>query len=68
MLVGSTAATCSGQDAVMRTARNNDGSSDDADREAAKNAELESSVRREAGDVDENLADVRLVWPLKESE
>ena len=53
MLAGSTAATCSWQDAVMGTA-------DDADWEASENAELRSSIRRQAGDGDVNLADV---WP-----
>ena len=60
MLAGSTAATCSWQDAVMREATSNEGSSDDADWEAAMNAELQSSIRRRAGDGDVNLADV---WP-----
>ena len=44
----------------MGTATSNEGSSDDADWEEAKNAELRSSIRRQAGDGDVNLADV---WP-----
>ena len=44
----------------MRTATSNEGSSDNADWEAAKNAELRSSIRRQAGDGDANLGDV---WP-----
>ena len=44
----------------MRTATSNEGSSNNADLEAAKNAELGSSIRRQAGDGDVNLADV---WP-----
>ena len=43
----------------MRTATSNEGSSDNADWEAAKNAELRSSIRQ-ACDGDMNLADV---WP-----
>ena len=44
--MSSTAATCSWQDAVMRAATSNEGSSDNAVWEAAMNAELRSSARR----------------------